>query len=102
MRVFVRATHGSPLQRQGQTHRGGAHRPACNLPPRFRQSGMETRSTEREMTDAKTCPTCRSPIPPEWPDGSCPRCMLSGGLGASAPTPGAAEVEAKLPSFEIM
>jgi serine/threonine protein kinase len=28
--------------------------------------------------------------------------MLSGGLGPSAPTPGAAEVEAKLPAFEIL
>jgi predicted Ser/Thr protein kinase len=55
------------------------------------------------MTEPAVCPTCKSPIPPDSPEGACPRCMLAAGLGAGLPAvPSAAEVEAKLPAFEVL
>src|SRR6266850_4741683 len=42
----------------------------------------------------KTCPKCQAPIPPEAPQGLCPKCLLA---AASTPTEGAQSAEASPP-----
>src|SRR4030095_11221083 len=59
----------------------------------------------------KQCPKCGQPIPPEAPQGLCPKCLLAqasiptetaeGGPSKAAP-PSLAEVAAAFPQLEIL
>ncbi len=57
------------------------------------------------MTEPRTCPTCRTPIPQDSPGGACPRCLMALGFatdpGAPPPDVPAAEVERRFPGYEI-
>ena len=59
------------------------------------------------MTDAPSCPRCGSPLPPDAPEGSCPRCLLAAGLAPTEPhdepvaVPGPKELARHFPELEI-
>src|SRR5687767_2785586 len=57
------------------------------------------------MSDPEACPSCRSPIPADAPGGACPRCLFAEGLGPAGGVPrvpAAADVEARMPAFEVL
>ena len=65
-------------------------------------------STESEP---KVCPICRAPVPPEAPQGLCPRCLLLGASLATeagqrtdpkSPPPALEELVAAFPQLEII
>lgn len=61
-------------------------------------------------TKSNACPRCGSPIPPEAPQGLCPRCLLAGAASAQDPAtlpgritpPPIEEVRAAFPELEIL
>src|SRR5262245_52609762 len=52
-----------------------------------------------------TCPTCRSPLPPDAPGGACPRCLMALAFatdaGAVTPDVAAADVASRFPGYEV-
>ncbi|MGA2657420.1 MAG: serine/threonine-protein kinase [Verrucomicrobiota bacterium] len=58
----------------------------------------------------KSCPKCHAPIPPEAPQGLCPKCLLAGAAiateagqsAAGAPPPSLETVAAAFPQLEIL
>jgi predicted Ser/Thr protein kinase len=56
----------------------------------------------------RSCPTCGGTLPPDAPEGTCPKCLLAAGFesadggGAPTATPGVDEVAAEFPELEIL
>jgi serine/threonine protein kinase len=87
-------------------------------------SGSNTSDVEPPMNATHHCPTCGNPLPPDAPQGECPRCLLRAGLesepavaapvgSASVATgsygwralfqpPSVAELQARIPQYEIL
>ena len=51
------------------------------------------------MPDIRTCPNCGSALPARSPEGLCPRCVFSAGMGKSADFPGTASIRSVAPSL---
>ena len=56
----------------------------------------------------RSCPTCGGTLPPDAPEGTCPKCLLAAGFesadggGAPAASPGVDEVAAEFRELEIL
>ena len=59
------------------------------------------------MAENKICPECGTELPPNTPEGQCPKCMLKVGLGTQpaappAPPPSPSELAKFFPQLEIL